>query len=510
MQINLLAELDRETLVQSPQGFLLVFCGRNTEDIARQLRYFDIDEWRPGLEVEKTFEQELEGIAPAERLRTSQDLLAACSEHALSRLNRDILDITGPNLEFYNLMHSTNPFHVQARIQALTVLPMLRWEFCGMNTDTDRIRRRIDDGKSVWDSFLEIHPGKAAALRRIAATKSSPEAWRGDLAGLLTALEPLPPEKIPASDREWNAFQSIFTALGLHRSSHDEEHDDRLQLKHRWLNEAAKMGWQKAYEKFATFEGGVGALADSFDFLDEIRDAANYIAAQSGEQHPSAEVWSRKSRERWFLAPNKFGMFRIVEYSARWHREALAEVSRAASIDTERSTWPCLLKQPVELAPECFAVSLGNADVLAEEGHQMQHCVAGYWRNCFLGNSHIISLRDAAGKPLSTLEISVARDGSNRCEIVQHRARQNKTPASHLRSLEGRLMALIRREADFKGLAQWREKAVKLDSLLRAAELRSISRGYDENRLTRLAAVLGSDRLSALFGAQDLSGKSAQ
>ncbi len=140
----------------------------------------------------------------------------------------------------------------------------------------------------------------------------------------------------------------------------------------------------------------------------------------------------------------------------------------------------------------------------------MQHCVAGYWRNCFLGKSHIISLRDSAGKPLSTLEISVAQDGSDRCEIVQHRARQNKTPVSHLRSLEGRLMALIRREADFKGLAQWREKAAKLDSLLRAAELRSISRGYDENRLTRLAAVLGSDRLSALFGAQDLSGKSAQ
>ncbi len=501
MQINLLAELDTEILVQCSQGFLLVFSGRNPDEVVRQLRHFDIDEWRPGLETEKTFERELEGLAPPERFRDSQDILSACPKQVLVHLNHELLDITGPNLEFYNLMHSTNPFHVRARIQALTVLPMLRWEFCGMNTDTDRIRRRIDDGKSVWDSFLEIHPGKASVLRRIAATKSSPEAWRGDLAGLLAALEPLPPEKIPATDQEWNAFHSIFTALGLHRSSFHEDHEDRLQLKHQWLNEAAKMGWQKAYEKLAAFEGGVGALSDAFDFLEEIRNAGNYLAAQSGEQYESVEIWRRKSRERWLAAPRKFGMFRIVEYSARWHREALAEISLAGSVDTERSIWPCLLKQPVELTPGCFAVSLGNADALAEEGRHMQHCVGGYWRHCFLGNSHIISLRDATGKPLSTLEFSVAQDGSNRCEIVQHRSRHNKTPESHLRALEGRLKSVIHQQADFKALSQWRENAAKLDSLLRVGELHSLSRGYDENRLRRLTAVLGGDRLSALFGA---------
>lgn len=507
MQINLLAELDKEILVQSPQGFLLVFSGRNPDDVIRQLRYFDIDEWRPGLEIEKTFERELEGLAPAERLRNSQDILSACPEQTLARLNHDLLDITGPNLEFYNLLHSTNPFRVKARIQALTVLPMLKWEFCGMNRDTDRIRRRIDDGKSVWDSFLEIHPGKAAILRRIAATKSSPEAWRGDLAGLLAALEPLPPEKIPSSDKEWNAFHSIFNALGLHRSSYHDNEEDRLQLKHRWLNEAAKMGWQKTYEKLASLEGGVEALSDTFDFLDDIRNAGNYMAEESGEKCASVEAWREKSRERWMLAPNKFGMFRIVEYSARWHREALAGVNLRGSADTERSTWPCLLKQPLELAPGCFAVSLGNADALAAEGRQMQHCVGGYWRNCFLGNSHIVSLRNADGEPLSTLEFSVAQDGSNRCEIVQHRARQNKTPVSQLRALEGRLKTLIQQQADFKALSKWREDAAKLDNLLRAGELQALIRGYDENRLARLAAVLGRERLSALFGAQESSGK---
>jgi hypothetical protein len=505
MQINLLTELGTETLVQSPQGFLLLFQGRNPDAINRQLRYFDIDEWRPGLEIEKTFERELEGLAPAERFRDSEDILKACPDRALSLLNHDVLDITGPNLEFYNLMHSTNPFRVRARIQALTVLPMLKWEFCGMNKETDRIRRRIDDGKSVWDSFLETHPGKASVLRRIASTKSSPEVWRGNLAGLLALLEPLPPEKIPASDKEWNAFHSIFLALGLDRASHDyrENHEERLQLKHRWLNECARMGWEKAYERFAAFEGGVGALTDTFDFLDEIRDAGNHLASQSGEDWQSAGEWKNKSRERWLKAPNKFGMFRLVEYSVRWHRDALTEAGFSSSVESQRSTWPCLLSQPVELAPGFIAVSLGNADALTEEGRRMKHCVGSYWRHCFLGNSHIISLRDAGGNPLSTLEISVPQNGSNKCEIVQHRAKQNKTPAAELRALEGRLKAVLNRQSDFKALSRWRENAAKLDGLLRVGELHALSRGYDKSRLKRLAAVLGGDRLSDLFKTQD-------
>ena len=501
MQINLLAELNGEILMRSPQGFLLIFRERSPEALARQLRYFDVDEWRPGLELEKTFERELEGLAPAERLRDSHDILAACPEGALSCLNQDVFNITGPNLEFYNLMHSTNPFHVRARIQALTVLPMLKWEFCGMNKEADRVRRRIDEGKSVWDSFLEIHPGKASVLRRIASTKSSPEAWRGNLAGLLALLEPLPPEKIPGSDEEWNAFHSVFVALGLDRPSHSQRdnHEDRLQLKQRWLLECARMGWQKAYERFAALDGGVGALSDAFDFLDEVCDAGNHLAAQSGEDLQSAVDFGKRIRDRWMRAPNKFGMFRIVEFSVRWHRLAFTEAGFSGNADTRRSTWPCLLSQPVQMAPGIFAVPLGNADSLAEEGRRMQHCVGSYWRNCFLGNSHIISLRDAEGKSLSTLELSVNQKESHRCEIVQHRAPKNKTPATELRALEGGLKALINKQADFGALSRWRKNATKLEGLLRVGELHSLSRGYDQERLARLATVIGRDRLLELF-----------
>ncbi len=48
---------------------------------------------------------------------------------ARARFDPDLLDVSGANLEVYNLLHSTTPFRVKVRLQALAVLPMLKWEF---------------------------------------------------------------------------------------------------------------------------------------------------------------------------------------------------------------------------------------------------------------------------------------------------------------------------------------------------------------------------------------------
>ncbi|MEI7773371.1 MAG: hypothetical protein WCK17_01215 [Verrucomicrobiota bacterium] len=417
-----LADLESDLLVLTPQGFILLFQGRSLDQIVFQLRDFDAEEWRPGISFEKTFERELDGLAPAARLRNAADILAVCSAEALSRLNQDILNISGSNLEFYNLLHSTSSFRIKARIQALNVLPMLKWEFHIMTDVTDRVRRRIDEGKSVWDAFLEVHPGKASILRRIASAESGPETWRGDLARLLALLDPLPPEKVPTSELEWNAFHSICLGLELDRAEqrYHENHEDRLQVKLRWMAESARIGWQKSYARFAAFEGGIGAITDAFDLLDEIRNAGNYLAKRSGEKFSSEDDRKEKSRKRWLKAPTKLGVFRIVECSVRLYRAIWTDAGLPESVDTHRSAWPCLLAQTVELGDNVYAVTLGNAKALTEEGRRMQHCVGGYWQDCFLGNSHIVSLRDAGGESLSTLQVCVAKDGARRCEIIQH------------------------------------------------------------------------------------------
>lgn len=479
-----LVQLGEHLLVQSAQGFLLVFRGLEWPRIVRQLDTFDAEEWHHTMP--KSFHRELAGL-DLERLRDAADLLSALVPAALARLDRTLLDMAGGNLDFYNLLHSTTPFRVRARMQALTVLPMLKWEFLGMNDNTDRVRRRIDAGKSVWDAFLDIHPGKAVILRRIATADSGPQAWRGDLARLLAILDPLPPEKVPGTELDWNAFHSIYLGLAI-----DGEHrSERLAVKQRWLAEAARIGWQNTYTRLTAADGGLDALADVFDLLDEIGHAGDWLDARTGS-NPPWEIWREESRCRWLRAPEALGMFRLLDASARWHRALWAEAGLPDDADARRTVWPRLLPQALELATGVFAVTLGNAAELAEEGRRMRHCVGGYWRRCFAGENHIVSLRTPDGESLSTLEIRLPEDGGRNCAIVQHRARHNRTPEERLLALEGRLRAEVIQRADFKSLAEWRRGAAKLDAGFG-------TRDFDEARYERLAVALGRERLAGLF-----------
>lgn len=480
-----LAQCGDEILVRSAQGFLLVFRDRKWPEIVQQLRTFDAEEWH--LAMLNSYRRELEGL-DIDRLRDASDLLSALSPQACDCIDISLLDMAGSNLDFYNLLHSTIPFRVKARVQALSVLPMLKWEFSSMDNNIDRVRRRIDAGNSVWDAFLEIYPGKVAILKRIANAAASPEAWRGNLAGLLAVLDPLPPEKVPVTELDWNAFHSIYLGLALER----ERDEQRLEAKKRWLEEAARIGWQKAYAKLAAIEGGVDALADTFDFLDEIGSAGDWLDARADKPKVEWAVWREQSRARWLRAPETLGMFRIVEASVRWHRTLWAEAGLPEDTNTRRAGWPRLLPQAVTLGEGIEAVSLGNATELAEEGLRMQHCVGSYWRHCFLGESHIVSLRNPNGDSLSTIEIRLPGNGARQCQIVQHRAERNQTPPGALLSMESRLCAKVLQLADFKALNKWRQSAAKIDASFS-------SHDFSEERFERLSGVLGRKRLVGLF-----------
>jgi hypothetical protein len=139
-------------------------------------------------------------------------------------------------------------------------------------------------------------------------------------------------------------------------------------------------------------------------------------------------------------------------------------------------------------------VSLGNAAELAEEGRRMQHCVGSYWRHCFLGESHIVSLRKPNGESLSTLEIRIPANGTRQCNIAQHRAQRNQNPASELLKVESSLCAKVLQLADLKALNKWRQGAAKINATTRRYD-------FNEERFQRLAGVLGRKRLLGLFGA---------
>jgi hypothetical protein len=492
-EIRVLAEREDEILIQSPQGFLLIFRDRTPDDLARQLRYFDLDEWREPSDMALFFPIELEGLVESKRLRDASDLFALCSSETLALLNQDILNFSASNVEFYNYIHSTDPFRVKARIQALTVLPMLKWEFFSFNKVSDRVRRRIDAGESVWDAYLEFHPGKASILRRLSTTQASPAPWRGNLEGLLAALDPVAPEKVPCNDEEWNAFDSI--CLGMKMNGMENGYTYRRPLhqtvKRRWVAESSRMGWINAYQKFAAIDGGVDAIGDAFDFLDAIANAGNYMAQQSGVKFFCNEEYQKKSSERWLKATQTFGMFRIVEWSARWHRMLLDDTVHSDQNDEQLQSWPCLLPERVQLDSSVSAVSLGNSQALALEGKIMQHCVGGYSSYCFFGRTHIISLRDSNDRSLSTLEITTDEYNERCFQIVQHKGYRNCSPDRSLISLETNLLSAILRNADFKALAESRKKASKIYADMKDKK--------NQTSVEHVAAVMGQDRLMRLF-----------
>ena len=121
----------------------------------------------------------------------------------------------------------------------------------------------------------------------------------------------------------------------------------------------------------------------------------------------------------------------------------------------------------------------------------MQHCVGGYAIRCFLGESHIISLRDSNDRSLSTLEITTDKYNERHLKIVQHKSNGNRTPDRFLTTLETNLLSAILRNADFKALAESRKKASKIYDGLQDQKFQT---GVD-----RVSAAMGQDRLLRLF-----------
>ena len=306
-----------------------------------------------------------------------------------------------------------------------------------------------------------------------------------------------PPEKVPHNEAEWNAFHSIYLGLALE----GESNDDRRLVKRRWLADCAKLGWTTPFGRLAKIEGGVDTLADTFDFLDEVGYAGDALSErdQGAGNHESWQRWYAQSRARWRRASETLGLFRLVEASVRWHRLLWAEVGLSDDTDSRRSTWPALLPEPLPLEKGIRAVFLNTTHDLAEEGCRLGHCVGGYWRRCFVGESHIVSLRNDQNESLSTLEIRLPRNDSRTCQIYQHRAAHNATPAPQLCALENRLCSAISQYADFKALADWQRKAAKLDSVLTEAEKDSLLGKFSASRFERLDSILGHDRLISLF-----------
>lgn len=483
-----LVQHQNQMLVLSTQGFVLAFRDKTMVEVAQQLKHFDATEWYE--RIEKSYYYELQGLDYG-LLSHAGHLLHNMAEESRNLLQAHLLEIAQDNLITYNRLHSSDPFRAKARLQAMQVLPLLRWEYQYNKKEMDSVRLRIDAGDSVWEAYTASYPGKIATLKRIANSKNIPWIWRGSLAYLLSLLDAIPLEKFPVSTEDWNAFECIQLGLRMSR----EYNPYKLEVKKRWLAEAGRMGWQKALAKFMSQEGGVASLGNTFDFLDELANAGFWLRKHVRQCRSNEELpYEEQYKQHWMRAPDSLGMSRLVDASIQWHRILMErhQVQEDGNRTTSRS-WQPLFEFPAELSDDVVAVVLKTQDELKQESERMAHCVGIFLQKCFFGQCHIISLRDRSGQSLSTIEIQVGQDKEHTLYIIQHCTFNNEAAPKALQDLEPRLLAYIQRHADWSALDQWRDKAAN-------SKLRYQGEGaFSIWNLRRLCAALGRERVLGLF-----------
>ena len=388
-------------------------------------------------------------------MHDAQRLLEIMSKETRRCLNPELLQLAGNNLHLYNRLQSTNEFHTKARLQAIKVMPLLLWEFQKMTYETDQLRKRIDAGQSVWEAYQAYYPCKVALLKRIASARHIPEEWHGNLPELLEALDSVAIEKLPQTEQDWQAFTDIYRGLRIST----EMHDYRRTVKNRWMGEIAKTGWTKSYAKFMALESGVGSLGDTFDFLDELGRAGNWMARNIRQCRKDDNLTEEERYlMHWMRAPDTYGMNRLLDASILWHHANNNQVAPTSKNKKSGETWEPLFGFPVELSNDVLAVTLCSQYDLNHESNQLQHCVRSYASKCYTGHTHIISLRNKYDESLSTIEIVQRKD---QWQVVQHRAIGNREPEIKLLELAKPLLQYIEQHADTKVLQDWKEFAAK-------------------------------------------------
>ena len=118
-----------------------------------------------------------------------------------------------------------------------------------------------------------------------------------------------------------------------------------------------------------------------------------------------------------------------------WHRHLPnQQAANVYHMEQRFLSWKPILDDPqfrlVMENREWIFLELTSSLALREEGDAMQHCVAGYDGDCYRGQSHIFSVRDAKSGRISTLELrpkrSCRRQPGTRKEYWQYVIAQNR------------------------------------------------------------------------------------
>lgn len=181
------------------------------------------------------------------------------------------------------------------------------------------------------------------------------------------------------------------------------------------------------------YDGAVHPLKDS-SVRDAMRDlSSNLIGPLIGHGCPAPpgadEVMS--VTELVLLGSDPAQISAMAE---AWHRRH-DNVRRALDLEfprlstARRSSWPILFSGELHIGMRSIS-ALATKEDLQEEGLRMGHCVGSYAPDAWLLRTHILSLRDPAGKRRSTAEVRlITTEHGIELVIAQHAGAGNTEPS---------------------------------------------------------------------------------
>ncbi len=256
--------------------------------------------------------------------------------------------------------------------------------------------------------------------------------WLDNPSELLEAVDSVLPEKQPRSREEWRLFREFWVGCGdltvecyLSRPSPSLRCD---QMSRHLLQGLSAAGYEASAKKLKRlWNGDLRRLADVKDYF---RFVAEWCESGAGLCGKRAHLWVVAGGIRDDLLM-RYSAMELIRQSERWHREIsrAAAVALTAESSAAMEEWPPLPRLPIRIG-ELTVCSLTNTAQLQLEGARLNHCVSVYVRSCMYGNSHIVSIRDADGKSLSTAEIFIDSDEEGKLmpSVVQHQAQSNLEP----------------------------------------------------------------------------------
>ncbi len=284
---------------------------------------------------------------------------------------------------------------------------------------------------------------------------------RGGIPPLLPAtaalafLGAMPPDWCPVDEAGWSAFARYAPFLMSAASRHGRgmRLQDFLRVGGRWEEYARRLDALLGdREDPSTATRDVSDVETAFaeqvvrpgaalarTALDAVLPGRGMVARIESRVVAARCLWGGRS------------LVRILELSARWHRDQDAMIVAIERLDPSLShsaTWDPGL--PSATVGEVDIVCLASPRDLREEGAPgrngdgsigLSHCVGSYVARCRSGESRILSLRSRGVAPaarLSTAEVALAS-----LKVVQHSGWSNSPPTEGCKAALAAYMAML-------------------------------------------------------------------